>query len=243
MNQWRNWRARRGGVGSEVTICTDMLFVSGTAPSSEMGIQVEALLTNLRKNLNHGIDYCGLIFTLFLFFPFLTKILKTPKALWFCFLQDKQIYYWQFQVLWEIKTPFSRQLYHKDPAAHTGLHLKHEPSVLNSLPPPPPMKPHLPCDWYLTSFVPIWCLISCLSSSDVRCKMFLSSNSFLDGLLPSLIARVSLRRILLAKEPEERRRRVDLVQSCSGYRHKLWVRTFNSSPKQPCSHMQEKNSN
>lgn len=89
-----------------------------------------------------------------------------------------------------------------------------------------PEKPHLPCDWYLTSFVPIWCLISCLSSSDVRCKMFLSSNSFLDGLLPSLIARVSLRRILLAKEPEERRRRVDLVHSCLGYGNKLWVKTL-----------------
>lgn len=89
-----------------------------------------------------------------------------------------------------------------------------------------PMKPHLLCDGYLTSFVPIWCLISCLSSSDVRCKMFLSSNSFLDGLLPSLIARVSLRRILLAKEPEERRRRVDLVHSCLGYRNKLWVKTL-----------------
>lgn len=89
-----------------------------------------------------------------------------------------------------------------------------------------PAKPHSPCHWYLTSFVPIWCLISCLSSSDVRCKMFLSSNSFLDGLLPSLIARVSLRRILLAKEPEERRGRVDLVHSCLGYRHKLRVRTL-----------------
>lgn len=88
-----------------------------------------------------------------------------------------------------------------------------------------PAKSHLPCHWYLTSFVPIWCLISCLSSSDVRCKIFLSSNSFLEGLLPSLIARVSLRRILLAKEPEERRR-VDLVHSCLGYRYKLWVRTL-----------------
>ena len=89
-----------------------------------------------------------------------------------------------------------------------------------------PVKPSLPCHWYLTSFVPIWCLISCLSSSDVRCKMFLSSNSFLDGLLPSLIARVSLRRILLAKEPEEMKRRVDLVHSCLGYTHKLWGRTL-----------------
>lgn len=59
---------------------------------------------------------------------------------------------------------------------------------------------------YLTSLVPICCRISCLSSSDVRCKMFLSSSSFLDGLLPSLIARVSLRRILLAKAPEDLKR-------------------------------------
>lgn len=59
---------------------------------------------------------------------------------------------------------------------------------------------------YLTSLVPICCRISCLSSSDVRCKMFLSSSSFFDGLLPSLIARVSLRRILLAKAPEDWKR-------------------------------------
>lgn len=124
------------------------------------------------------------------------------------------------------KKPIFRQLYHKDPAAHTGLHLKHEAVFSILFLHLHPVKPHLPCDWYLTSFVPIWCLISCRSSSDVRCKMFLSSNSFLDGLLPSLIARVSLRRILLAKEPEERRSRVDLVRSCSGYRHKLWVRTL-----------------
>lgn len=56
---------------------------------------------------------------------------------------------------------------------------------------------------YLTSLVPICCRISCLSSSEVRCKMFLSSSSFLDGLLPSLIARVSRRRILLARAPED----------------------------------------
>lgn len=104
------------------------------------------------------------------------------------------------------------------------------------------VKPHFLCNWYLTSFVPIWCLISCLSSSDVRCRMFLSSNSFLDGLLPSLIARVSLRQILLAKEPEERKRRVDLVHSCLGYRHKP-SKDFNTSPEQPCSHMQGRNFN
>lgn len=72
--------------------------------------------------------------------------------------------------------------------------------------------------------------------------MFLSSSSFLDGLLPSLIARVSLRRILLAKEPEEVKRRVDLVHSCLGYRHKS-SKDFNTSPEQPCSHMQERNFN
>lgn len=60
--------------------------------------------------------------------------------------------------------------------------------------------------YYLTSLVPICCRISCRSSSDVRCKMFLSSSSFFDGLLPSLIARVSLRRILLAKAPEDWKR-------------------------------------
>lgn len=67
-----------------------MLCGSGTSALPEVGIQVEVLLTNLRKNQNHGIDCCGLILTLFLFLPFLTKVPKSPKALRFCFLQNKK---------------------------------------------------------------------------------------------------------------------------------------------------------
>lgn len=69
------------------------------------------------------------------FFSFLkTKQPKNPEALRFVTCRTK-MHYWHFKVLWEIKILFSRQLYHKDPAPHIGLHLKREPSVLDSLPP------------------------------------------------------------------------------------------------------------
>lgn len=64
--------------------------MSETTALPGMGMQVEVLLTNLRKNLNHGIDCRGLVLTLILFLPFLTEVPKTPKALRFCFLQDKK---------------------------------------------------------------------------------------------------------------------------------------------------------
>lgn len=50
---------------------------------------------------------------------------QNPKSSQILFLAGQKMYYWQFKVLWEIKTPFSRQLYHKDPALHIGLHLKY----------------------------------------------------------------------------------------------------------------------
>lgn len=58
---------------------------------------------------------------------------------------------------------------------------------------------------YLTSLQPICCHSSCRSISEVRGRMFFSSSSFLLGLLPSLIASVSLRLILLAREPIKRK--------------------------------------
>lgn len=54
---------------------------------------------------------------------------------------------------------------------------------------------------YLTSLQPICCRSSCRSVSDVRGRMFFSSSSLLLGLFPSLMASVSRRRILLAREP------------------------------------------
>lgn len=204
-----------------------MLRVSGTTALTKISIyKCKSLLTNLRKKLNHGTDYYGITLILFLFILFIFKPNNPNPDKAFRFVSRRtKMHYWRFKVLWEIKILFSRQLCHKDPALHVGLHLNLNPVFSILFLHLGPMKPHLSCNWYLTSFVPIWCLISCLSSSDVLCKMFLSSNSFLDGLLPSLIARVSLGRILLAKEPEERRRRVDSVNSYLGYRHKFWVRT------------------
>lgn len=54
---------------------------------------------------------------------------------------------------------------------------------------------------YLTSLQPICWRSSCLSVSELRGKMFFSSSSFLLGRFPSLMFRVSRRRILLAREP------------------------------------------
>lgn len=54
---------------------------------------------------------------------------------------------------------------------------------------------------YLTNLQPICWRSSCLSISELRGRMFFSSNSFLLGRFRSLRFRVSRRRILIVKEP------------------------------------------
>lgn len=67
------------GEGQEAQTCTDKLCVSGTTTPSEMAIyKCKSLLTNLRKSLNHGIDYSGVTLFLFLFFFFFKP--NNPKA-------------------------------------------------------------------------------------------------------------------------------------------------------------------
>lgn len=59
---------------------------------------------------------------------------------------------------------------------------------------------------YLVNFVPICCLSSSLSSSVCIGRMFFSSNSRLEGLLLSLIAKESFLQTFIAREPVGERR-------------------------------------
>lgn len=54
---------------------------------------------------------------------------------------------------------------------------------------------------YLTSLLPICWRSSCLSVKELRGRMFFSSSSLLLGRFPSLMFRVSRRRILMARAP------------------------------------------
>lgn len=69
---------------------------------------------------------------------------------------------------------------------------------------------------YLTSLQPICWRSSCLSVSELRGRMFFSSSSFLLGRFPSLMFRVSRRRILMAKEPSIEMQQGELVTSFLG---------------------------
>lgn len=59
---------------------------------------------------------------------------------------------------------------------------------------------------YLVNFVPICCLSSSLSSSVCIGRIFFSSNSRLEGLLLSLIAKESFLQTFIAREPVGERR-------------------------------------
>lgn len=65
---------------------------------------------------------------------------------------------------------------------------------------------------YLTSLQPICWRSSCLSVSELRGRMFFSSSSFLLGRFPSLMFKVSRRRIFMAKEPKTKLKHIEASQ-------------------------------
>lgn len=89
-------RVREQEEDEEGRTCTGMLCVSGTTTPSEVGIyKCKSLLTNVRKILNHGIDYSGVTLTLFLFLFKKKKNKKqttqNPKSSQIRFLQNKNV--------------------------------------------------------------------------------------------------------------------------------------------------------